>query len=75
MSERPDSTALMGSITTPTLVIGGGEDASTPPDSMRDLTSSIPGARLQLIEGAGHLSNVEKPFAFTEALEAFLSDL
>jgi pimeloyl-ACP methyl ester carboxylesterase len=74
MSERPDRTALMGSIATPTLVIAGSEDTSTPPDSMRELASAIPGARFQLIEGAGHLSNLEKPFAFTDALVAFLSN-
>jgi len=68
MDHRP----LLDRIQTPTLVIGGDQDASTPWVGHGDLLASgIPGARtLQL--AATHLSNVERPGAFTGALFDFL---
>jgi pimeloyl-ACP methyl ester carboxylesterase len=40
-----------------------------------DLHRSIPGARLVLLPGAGHVVNVEAPEAFNEAVRGFLGDL
>ena len=56
----------------PTLVIGGTLDAATPWEGHGDLlATSIPGARSVVLEAA-HLSNVELPSAFTDALFDFL---
>ncbi len=63
-----DLRADIGGIRLPTLVIGGGADAATPPAAMEGLAAAIPGARAVILEGAGHLSNIEQARAFTEAL-------
>ena len=68
MDQRP----LLGRIGVPTLVIGGTLDAATPWEGHGDLlAASIPGARSVVLEAA-HLSNVELPSAFTNALFDFL---
>ena len=68
MDQRP----LLGRIGTPTLVIGGTLDAATPWEGHGDLlAASIPGARSVVFEAA-HLSNVELPSSFTNALLEFL---
>lgn len=56
----------------PTLVIGGREDAPTPPADAESLARGIPGAALVLLE-TGHLSAVEDPDGFNGALLRHLS--
>lgn len=58
-------------IAAPTLVIGGTQDPSTPPDQARALAGAVKGAKLALLDAA-HLSNVEAPEAFTEQVLGFL---
>jgi 3-oxoadipate enol-lactonase len=72
MALRPDSTALLGSIDVPTLVIVGEHDVLTTPADARLIAEGVPGARLVSIDQAGHLSNMENPEAFNEALLSFL---
>ena len=59
-------------IAAPTHVVVGGEDTLTPPALSREMARRIPGARLTIIEGAGHLSNIEQPEAFNRAVLDFL---
>jgi 3-oxoadipate enol-lactonase len=75
LRDRPDSTPLLATIDVPTLLICGDEDAVTQPKEMREVAATIPGARFELLAGAGHLSNVEKPEEFTRALQRFVSDI
>jgi 3-oxoadipate enol-lactonase len=75
MAARHDSTDDLGAVVTPTLVIVGEHDAITPPDGARAMADAIPGARLQVIPDAGHISNMENPQAFNRALGAFLAGL
>ncbi|WP_449253329.1 3-oxoadipate enol-lactonase [Brevundimonas naejangsanensis] len=67
-----DLTQAVGAIAVPTLVIGGRLDVSTPPDQTEALADAIPGAR-HIVLDAAHLSNIEQPRAFTEAVATFLS--
>lgn len=53
----------------------GEHDALTPPADSRALASRIPGARLEVVPGAAHLSNLENPEAFNRALLGFLCPL
>jgi 3-oxoadipate enol-lactonase len=39
----------------------GDEDGSTPPALVKETAALIPGSRFEIIDGAGHLPNVEKP--------------
>ena len=73
MMDRPDSTGLLGRIDVPTLVVVGAEDTTTPRGTAERLHRAIAGSRLAVVEGAGHLSNLENPHAFGVALEAFLA--
>jgi 3-oxoadipate enol-lactonase len=73
MMGRPDSTPLLSTIHVPTLVVVGEEDTLTPVESARDLHRQIPGSDLRLIPKAGHLSNLEQPEAFNDAVGHFLS--
>jgi pimeloyl-ACP methyl ester carboxylesterase len=75
MAVRRDQTDLLPSIDVPTLVVVGREDALTPPADAEALSAGIEGSRLAVIEGAGHLSNVERPEEFNRALVDFLRGL
>jgi len=75
MLERPDSTATLGTITVPTLVIGGDEDVITPLKTTRALSEALPGSTFRVITGAGHLSNVEQPTQFNDAIVRFLETI
>lgn len=59
----------------PALVIAGDHDGSTPPDLVQELADLIPGARYDLIRGAGHLPCIEQPDAFAARLVGFLQDI
>jgi len=59
-------------IRVPTHIVVGEEDTLTPPALSRAMAARIPDARLTVIKGAGHLSNIEQPEAFNEAVLAFL---
>lgn len=52
----------------PTLVIAAGADPVTPLDHSQAIAGRIPGARLEVIEGQRHFSNVEAPEAFNRLL-------
>ena len=70
-----DYRAGIDSINAPTLLIGGGEDrAGGPREIMADMATDIPNARHKVIEGAGHICNIEKPEAFNAAVAAFLRE-
>jgi pimeloyl-ACP methyl ester carboxylesterase len=73
MRDRPDAGATAAGITVPTLVVGGADDAITRPAELRALAAAIPGARLTLLEGAGHASAWEVPQAFAEAARSVLA--
>ncbi len=72
LKSRPDSTPLLPRIPCPTLIVAGDEDQITTPDEVRRLHARVPGSRLALIPRAGHLSNLEQPEAFNDALTRFL---
>ena len=67
--------ARLGEITTPTLIIGGEKDKGAPPEALAAAAKAIPGARHVKIPNAGHISNLENPSAFNDALKSFLSEL
>lgn len=72
IKSREDATTWLSSVTCPTLVMCGAEDVLTPPAESEALKAAIPQAELVLLPRAGHLSNLESPMAFTEALARFL---
>lgn len=66
-----DMRASNPTITTPTLVIVGAQDAATPPAAGEDIQKQIKGAKLVSVDAA-HISNMEQPQAYTKAVLDFL---
>ena len=75
MAARPDSTPLLSQITCPALVVAGSEDKLAGRAEAEAIAGKIPGARLRVIESAGHLPSLERPEEFNEALIEFLDSL
>lgn len=76
LRDRPDSTELLPTLSgLPCLVLVGEDDEITPPARARAMAEAVPGARLVVIPGAGHLPPVERPSATTQALLEFLRAL
>jgi pimeloyl-ACP methyl ester carboxylesterase len=71
-AERPDYTGMLPSIAVPTLVVVGRDDVFTPVTDAEFLHERIPGSRLVVVEGAGHMPNLERPAAFNRALAGLL---
>ncbi|MAA98479.1 MAG: alpha/beta hydrolase [Stappia sp.] len=69
---RIDSRPHLAAISCPTLVLVGEGDRLTPPDRAREMHELVPGSRLEIIPGGGHLPTLETPGATTAALRAFL---
>lgn len=67
-----DLAAQLPRINAPTLAIAGSLDVGTPVDMLRGIAAAIPGARLAVIEGAPHISVVEKPAEFAVLVNGFL---
>jgi pimeloyl-ACP methyl ester carboxylesterase len=70
--DRTDTTASLGLFDLPTLVMVGSQDVITPPSDAEDLVSNLLDARLQVLRGAGHVSNLEAGGRFLRALQSFL---
>ena len=67
-----DITAKIGAIRAPTLVIAGADDPGTPPAMSETIAATIPGARLEIIPSASHLSCIEQPEIFNRLVAGFL---
>jgi pimeloyl-ACP methyl ester carboxylesterase len=65
-----DGRALLASIRTPTLVIGGVDDRVTPIAQSEDLAKGIAGARFETIAAAGHQAPLEQ----SERVNALLAE-
>lgn len=72
LAARADSAPLLPTITVPTLVIAGERDTVTPPDLSETMAAAIPGARLNIFAGAGHLSPLEARAEFNQTLTAWM---
>ena len=60
----------LGAIGHPTLLIVGTKDATLA--GIKQINAAVKGSKLVELEGAGHLSNLEQPAAFTGAIQDFL---
>jgi 3-oxoadipate enol-lactonase len=72
MAERPDSTGDLTTIDVPTLVVTSTGDTLIPPEATSPMAGLIAGAKLEVIDGAGHLSNLEAPDEFNRILREHL---
>jgi 3-oxoadipate enol-lactonase len=63
-----DLTHSLPSIGSPTLVIAGEQDPTTPPEHARVIADAVPGARLEIVTPAAHLANMEQSAAVTRLI-------
>ncbi len=76
LRDRPDSHDTLRTVTVPTLVLVGEVDTITPLSDAESIMAVLPedsNAQLDVIDGAGHLSCLERPAAVTHALADFLA--
>ena len=71
--ERMDQVPQLGEIRAPTLVIAAADDPATPPEHGELIARSVPGARLEIVQGARHLATIEQPEAMTELILGHLA--
>jgi 3-oxoadipate enol-lactonase len=64
LATREDATSLLPSITVPTLVIAGAEDALMNESVLKIIHDGIKNSQMKVIQGAGHLPNLEQPDIF-----------
>ncbi|MBX6330865.1 MAG: alpha/beta hydrolase, partial [Gemmatimonadaceae bacterium] len=63
----------LSTIDVPTLIIAGEEDVLAPLRDAEAMHRAIAGSRLEVIPGAGHVSNIERPAAFNAVVSGFAS--
>ena len=74
-AERPDYVGMLPRIAVPTLVIVGRDDEFTPVDEAQLMYERIPDASVVVVDGAGHMPNLEQPAAFNSAVAQFLGSI
>ena len=73
LAARPDQTEALRGVTCPTLVLCGRHDALCPLERHEEMTRLVPGARLEIVEEAGHLPTLERPDETSALLRGFLA--
>lgn len=69
------ATEVLPTIPAPTLVLGGDVDIVTLPAASRAIASAVPGARLQMVQGCGHMGFMEAHGAYNAAVADFASEM
>jgi 3-oxoadipate enol-lactonase len=67
-----DFRSQVGSVTRPVLFVVGEKDGTTPA-AMRQLHETLRGSKFMQLPGAGHISSLDQPDAFTRAVREFLA--
>ena len=75
MALRDDQTYFLSQISRPCLILVGRDDVITPVKDSELMHSEIKESQLVVIENSGHVSNLEQPEPFNQALSAFLAAL
>ncbi|HWI86429.1 MAG TPA: alpha/beta hydrolase [Sphingomonas sp.] len=70
---RPDAEPVLATIDCPTLVVVGGDDLWSPVAHHEDIAARIPGARLRVVENAGHMAPAEEPDQFNAFVREWMT--
>jgi len=73
LADRKETCTTLKNIEVPVLILVGKEDKITPPEAAEKMHREIIGAEIGIIDGAGHLSNLENSEGFNERMKSFLS--
>ena len=71
MAARPDSLDALAALRTPALVLQGAEDTLATEEDARAMAEALPNAELIMIPRSGHLTAIEQPQLFNEAVTEF----
>jgi 3-oxoadipate enol-lactonase len=69
-----DLRPVLSKITAPTLVVAGADDPAIPPRYAEQIAATVPGSRLEVLDGAAHLANVERADAVNRLLTDWFGD-
>ena len=75
LRDRRDATDFVRGFESPLWIVVGSEDPFLPADEAREIVASAPKGRLEILEGAGHFTNVERRNRFNELLGEFLGSV
>lgn len=75
LAGRSETCSTLHDIQVPTLIICGREDEVSPLRESEFMHKNIKGSLLRIIDGAGHVSNLEEPWEFNKILLEFLGTL
>ena len=70
---RADVTPDLSGVRTPTLAVHGADDRAVGPGGGRHSARAVPGARLAMVEDAGHLCTLEQPETVSTLLRDFIT--
>ena len=74
VAQRVDP-ARLTAFRVPTLLVVGTEDSFFSVEGLREVAAAIPGARLQVLPGAGHSAYFEEPDVFNGLVESFFEEI
>jgi pimeloyl-ACP methyl ester carboxylesterase len=70
---NPTLPHLLGGVTTPTLLVWGRDDRIVPLECGERYAKALGDARLEIVEGAGHFVEMEKPEALAALVTSFVT--
>lgn len=73
--ERPDLMERLHELRCPLMIVGAEQDAMVRADDLRAMAERVPGARLAILDGSGHMVPLEAPAALREVLVGFYGDV
>ena len=75
MAARRDYCGDLPQISVPTLIVAGRDDGVRKPIDAETIRVGIKSSRIEIIDDAGHLMNMEQPEVFNQAMWQFLEQL
>jgi pimeloyl-ACP methyl ester carboxylesterase len=75
MLARPDSLALTAKVHIPALIVMGRDDQIIPLDEAQAMNDLLPDSSLEIIDGAGHLPNMEQPEIYNRIVQEYIHSL
>lgn len=75
MGTRADARPLLPTIRASTLILVGQEDPITPPEASKAMAGAIAGARYVVVQGAAHLSPMERADEVSDAMVRWLREI
>jgi len=75
LAGRKETCTSLPLLEIPVLILVGKEDQITTPEAAQKMHDLIPNSSMQVLDQAGHLSNLENPDSFNQHVKTFLASL